>query len=402
MNSEGNLDGPDHQTGFIVLLARAGREASRVAVLKRRILLAVTGLSPQVITETVYALAVERQPAWVPTEVTLVTTAEGAERARLTLLDRKSGWFRKLRREYRLPPIRFDGSSIRVLADAHGRPLSDIRTAEDNAAAADFLLEAIRQATEDPKSEVHVSIAGGRKMMGFFAGYALSLCGRPQDTLSHVLVDAPFEGHPSFFYPSREPRVIYTPPPESRPIDASQARVTLAEIPFVRLRTLVERNRRQPPEGFAGTVDAVQRELTPTVTVDLRAGVILAGWIEVRLKPAELAFYAMIARATASGERIASPSGEDPELARRFLKEYEETAAGSHDRSRTENALRHGMDGAYFQERLSRTDRQLREALGGVEALRYGIRKEGRRPRTVYSLYLEPEAIHFAEAGERI
>src|SRR2546427_12173331 len=52
----------------------------------RRLLLAVTGLSPQVVTETLYALTQKVSPAFVPTEIHLLTTAEGAERARLTLL----------------------------------------------------------------------------------------------------------------------------------------------------------------------------------------------------------------------------------------------------------------------------------------------------------------------------
>jgi CRISPR-associated protein (TIGR02584 family) len=34
-----------------------------------------------------------------------------------------------------------------------------------------------------------MSIAGGRKTMGFYAGYALSLYGRAQDRMSHVLVE---------------------------------------------------------------------------------------------------------------------------------------------------------------------------------------------------------------------
>ena len=372
-----------------------------MATARRRILLAVTGLSPQVVTETVYALAVARKPPWTPTEVRLATTAEGAERARLTLLDRKSGWFHRLRREYRLPSIRFDASCVRVLADASGGPLSDIRTAEDNAAAADFLLEEIRQATADPESEVHVSIAGGRKTMGFFAGYALSLCGRPQDILSHVLVEAPFEGHPSFFYPSREPRVIYTPPPESRPIDASKARVTLAEIPFVRLRALLEHNRGLAEAGFAGAVEAVQQELTPALEIDHAAGVVRAGRQAVELRPAELAFYAMIARATARAESVeCPPEGGDVELARRFLDEYRKTAAGERDLSPTQKALKHGMDGAYFRERLSRLGRQLQEALGRQQALVYGVRKEGKRPKTRYRLEVAPDAIRFVEPGQ--
>jgi hypothetical protein len=39
----------------------------------RRVLLAVTGLSPQIVTETLYALAVDHQPVWIPTEIRIIT-----------------------------------------------------------------------------------------------------------------------------------------------------------------------------------------------------------------------------------------------------------------------------------------------------------------------------------------
>lgn len=50
---------------------------------KRKILLAVTGLSPQIVTETLYALAVGQDTPWIPDEIHLITSCEGAERARL-------------------------------------------------------------------------------------------------------------------------------------------------------------------------------------------------------------------------------------------------------------------------------------------------------------------------------
>lgn len=365
----------------------------------RRVLLAVTGLSPQVVTETIYALAVQRQPAWIPQEVRLVTTAEGAERARLTLLDRKSGWFHRLRREYRLPEIRFNESGIRVVVDGAGRPLADIRTVADNMAAADFLLQEIREITRNPRSELHVSIAGGRKTMGFFAGYALSLCGRPQDMLSHVLVDPPFESHPGFFFPTREPHVIHTPPPESRPLDASQARITLAEIPFVRLRELLERSGRPGKGGYAEAVEAVQREVNPQVEVDCACGVIRAGGTPVRMRPAELAFYAMIARAMRQGRPVRCPPGAaDEPLARLFLAEYER-CAGGRDIGRTMQALRKGMEREYFLERVSRINRALAEALGEARAFPYQIRPAGRRSEADYRLGLGPEAIRLPESA---
>ena len=90
----------------------------------RRILLCVTGLSPQILTETLYALAVERQPSFVPNEIHLLTTVESAERARLTLLSDDPGWFHRLCRDYELHGIRFDESSIHILQDRQNRPLS--------------------------------------------------------------------------------------------------------------------------------------------------------------------------------------------------------------------------------------------------------------------------------------
>lgn len=74
--------------------------------IRRRILLAVTGLTPQVVTETLYALATAETP-FIPTEIHLVTTQTGAESARLNLLLPDTGWFHRLRADYRLPDIAF-------------------------------------------------------------------------------------------------------------------------------------------------------------------------------------------------------------------------------------------------------------------------------------------------------
>jgi CRISPR-associated protein (TIGR02584 family) len=70
------------------------------------------------------------------------------------------------------------------LQQANGEPLVDIRTQANNQAMADGITEWIRSFTADPETAMHVSIAGARKTMGFYAGYALSLYSRSQDRLS--------------------------------------------------------------------------------------------------------------------------------------------------------------------------------------------------------------------------
>lgn len=82
----------------------------------RRVLLAVCGLSPQVLTETIYALAVKRKPLFIPTEIHLVTTQEGARRVRLTLLSHRPGWLGRLCRVFEC--FLTDMERKRLLAEA--------------------------------------------------------------------------------------------------------------------------------------------------------------------------------------------------------------------------------------------------------------------------------------------
>ena len=153
----------------------------------RHIFVAVTGQTPQIVTETLYALMVERR---IPiSEVFIITTRVGAERIRRDLLDPAQGQFFAFCREYGFDPgsIRFDDGHILTITRTSRRhrrtggatstspgeiELDDIRTVEDNRCLAEQLLGIIRQLTEDPRTVVHGSIAGGRKTM---SAYMLSL-----------------------------------------------------------------------------------------------------------------------------------------------------------------------------------------------------------------------------------
>lgn len=358
-----------------------------------RTLLCVTGLSPQVVTETLYALAVQRH--WVPDRVRLVTTSEGARRARLSLLSDSVGWFRRLCREYALPEIRFTGDDIVVLTDTRGRPIDDIRTPEDNERAADILIEEVRRLTSDPDSELHVSIAGGRKTMGFYLGYALSLFGRPQDRLSHVLVSAPFESLWDFFYPTRESHIVQVAGNDLA--DARDAEITLAEIPFVSLRHGMAERLLTGKVKFAEAVESVSRALAPPeLVIDLVGRRIRAAGRMVELSPASLALLAVFAKRRISGEEpLAAPPKEvpDAEWAGRFLDEYRTIRGRMADNEQTERSLAKGMDGGYFSICKSRLHRELRNKIGDA-ARDYLIEDGGKRPRR-YQLGLHADSIHF-------
>ncbi len=368
---------------------------------RKNILLAVTGLSPQTLTETVYALAVERKPGWVPHEIHLVTTADGAERARLALLWDEPAWFHRLCRDYGLPDIAFDEDHVHVIPDAGGNPLPDIRTPADNECVADFICDMVRQFTVSTKTELHVSIAGGRKTMGYYLGYALSLFGRPWDRLSHVLVSEPYESTWDFFYPTPYSRVIQTRNGDLA--DTRNARVMLAEIPFVSLRHGLDPALIEGRSRFSEVVSAVRASLgPPRLELDLPGQCIRAGGRECHLPPAQLALLSVFARRALEGRPPLSspPKGvPDERWADRFLKEYRLIRSGEMDAcERTCRALKKGMDGDYFSSTKAALHRSLRQCLGAA-ASPYLIDDGGVRPGR-YGLRLPPEAIQYCNTPE--
>ena len=361
------------------------------ATYPRRILLAVTGLSPQIVTETLYALAITNEPPWVPTEIRVITTARGADEARRTLLSGRPGWFRRLCADYRLPEIAFGVEDIRVITGPDGKPLDDILEEADNAAVADFITEEVREITADPQASLHVSIAGGRKTMGFYVGYALSLFGRAQDRLSHVLVSPPFESRPDFFYPA----------PCTRPIDegldARDARVHLGEIPFVRLRQGLPERLLEGRARFSEAVAEAQKALPPPLLhLDPARRTVTAGGESFVLSPAQFAFYWMMAERCGAvrGGAHWSDSGMGNELlayCRRL----------GHVNEQTEKAYRN-YEKDNFDPTKAHVNRALRRALGERRAAPYLIGKldpiAGSRYRR-FGLSLPPAAITIAPAS---
>jgi len=360
----------------------------------RRILLAITGLTPQVVTETLYALMLE-EPQALPEEVHILTTSEGAERARLALLSEQPGWFHRLCRDFDLGPIDFGTHNIHVLHGTDGKPLSDIRSAADNACVADQVAELVRGFTEDATTQLHISMSGGRKTLGFFAGYALSLWGRDGDRLTHVLVSDPYESSWDFFYPTRYEHVIATR--NGKLADCSQAEITLADLPFVRLRHGLPRELLSGQSSFVEAVAAAQRRLAPpSLTICCAGQYVIAAGKRIQIAPAELAFLSWFAGRAQSGlGGVPCPSDGAPsqEHATAYLAEYRRIRGLIGDDGRTAARYRHGMGKADFEERKSKLKRCLSAELGDA-AQPYLVVGEGRRPMR-FRLALPPDAVAF-------
>jgi len=384
-------------------------QVAEPAACARRVLLAVTGLSPQIVTETIYALW-KQDPRLVPDQVHIVTTRQGAEHARLNLLSPAIGWVERLRREYDLPPIQFPAEHIHLIPGAEGTALDDIRTPEDNVRAADFITELVRRLTQDEDSALHVSIAGGRKSMGYFLGYALSLFGRPQDRMSHVLVTPPFEGHRDFYYPSLTERPIHVEQGgKDVAYDCRNAQVDLAWIPFVRLRAAQHRPLVEGQARFSDCVGAAQEALAErALVIDLKGKRIRAGGQNIRLPPSELAFLSWFARRAKGGLpslpgiTVKDPEERGTDYRAQFLAELEQIDPLLDEDSKTLKAagLRYGMLPEYFNAKNSKLNSTLKNKLGALAARPYLVLQEF--DGAGYALALPPEAIQYAALPARM
>ncbi len=275
--------------------AERARSPSRGPTL---VLVAVAGLTPQVVTETVYVLLVRDQHRGL-IEVHVLTTEAGRAVALKRLLDPRDGAIHRLCRDYRISPTRiaFPPEHVHVLRAADGRPLDDIRSSADNAAVADQIMTFVRDQTTRPDVVVHGSIAGGRKTMSMLLGTAFMLFGRAQDRLSHVLVSPEFENSPAFFYPPPRPTRVRLA--NGRTADASRAKVELAEVTFPRLRNLPTPSGLEGPVRYADLVRAAQAALDhttfPELLVDMPGCAVGVGGTRVSLPRRLMTFYSLFA-----------------------------------------------------------------------------------------------------------
>jgi len=246
-------------------------------------LLCAVGTSPAVVTETLFALAVRpegRAPAIVD-GLTLITTSIGRDR----VLKGVSDALRAMANDYPQAAHRFPHAlpddAILVPRLHDNAELTDVATPAESSAMGAALLLTVRRLTTPGAVPLHASVAGGRKTMGSYLGQAMSLFGRPCDTMSHVLATPSVETCREFYFPPANPTTLTTF--SGHPFDASAERINLYDIPFVRVRLAIGElpDTTDLPHLFA----AAQSALDPHVIIDLAARTVSVGPAPLDLSP---------------------------------------------------------------------------------------------------------------------
>jgi len=392
----------------------------------RKILMCVCGTSPAVITETLYALITQSEP-FIPDEIHVVTTLAGKAKVLQELLAPGTGQFHALMADW-LPgrAIGFDESTVHVISQARAgqaptpnpfgglmreslearapamrtTELADIQTSEDNEAAADTIYRVMGQLKAVPGTQLHASVAGGRKSMSFYMGHAFSLLADLDDTLSHVLVSEPFEnGQLKFYYPPRTPQTLsyQDKDKQTQTVCTADAHIELAELSVLKLGGFLGQDWPEKAKGsLSFAVQLAQAALgAPTVKVvynDSGAGAGACGWLElcgekITLSPLQFTVFALHALACKHQDEL--PEGAALNL-QALTKEFWHDLGDVSD---------HYFETTEFKTTASKIREQLRQSVGPVEK-HFQIVAARSKPVGRKLLQVAPEQIELVGLGE--
>ncbi len=262
----------------------------------KRVMLSVLGLSPQVLTEALYALNQENR---MVNEIHVITTRTGKDLIHSRLLASGEGAYFKFLEEYDIPKslVSFDPSNIHVLKDNSQYELDDIVSPEHNEILIEKCMNLTWELTSNDSQAVYFMIAGGRKTMSACLALAAQFYGRPQDRIFHVLVSPEFENSRDFFYPPKKPRLVATIDKTGARCfrDSKDAKIWLISMPFVSVRDKLRSEDLEKPADPDSLMASLIRDNPPGLEIDLSEGFLTYKLRRLDLKPTELALLTFFA-----------------------------------------------------------------------------------------------------------
>ena len=368
----------------------------------KHVLISVVGLSPQVITETLYCYWCLASPPVPITEVFALTTLHGKQALEETLLG-DNGKLKSLCNDYDLSSIHFDLTNIHLLKGADGQPLEDISSVVDNEALADQIFAFVRTLATSTDVCLHASIAGGRKTMGLYIGLAMQFYGRPDDTLSHVLVNPELENQEFFYPPPDNANVILD---DGRTIPADEIRLELAEIPLLLLKEKIPFLNEHTDAGYTELIKIAQREynvlqaISPVI-INTFSRCLEIGEVTINLTPLELALYLFFARQHQEREVEDRYFISRSDIREGFLTDtLKEIVSQIPARDFRLEGLK-GWENdpiARFSQIRSNINRKIREGLGEAQSTHYQIQSwnsSSNQDEICYGLALSKDRIQF-------
>lgn len=392
----------------------------------KNILLCVAGMTPQIVTETLYAITQDKTEPVKIDQIKIITTLTGRDKIVKELLDVDNGQFYKFCNDYKIDPLTItfrEEDIILLVHDESGTAMDDIRTTDDNDKAANQICEIVRSLTLDNNTRIFASIAGGRKTMSVYLTMGMQLYGRSWDRLSHVLVNKEFEAlSGKFYYIPPTPTNIEGNGPERKILSTADAKIELAPIPFLRLREIVNRYDKHRNSDLANLVLRTQSDLdlleTPgNLVINLKNLSVTIRKREATMTDLQMSIYLLFAlyrKGKLSGNKthgwrsLNQILKSDLEYVCRMLTKANGEEMGLHEIDKHSKSTSFFASFAlvaqgpiidssgYLSKTFSEANSKLRSNLeaGGIPEIYYLSRRKGENSATYeYALDIDPESI---------
>ncbi len=329
--------------------------------MNKNILICVSGLTPQIVTETLFCLSVKQK---IPVhEIYILTTKRGRE----VILGRDpspstpksplKNEIEALCKKYKIKKPLFEENDTHIIvAKEESIELFDIRSDKDNILFPNKVCDFIRTKTSSPNTTLFCSITGGRKSMSVHLANALSLFAREQDKLLHVLTkeEHEFKG----FFPATKK--------EADDLE-------LSEIPFVKLRPLLSKEIKSEyleKMTFDKIVKYTQNQLkvftdNKNLILDIQRRSLTFGQNSITLEPMEFIFYFYFVDIKLRGkEKISIHEITSPEVANMLLNYIEQYYKYYYlDEKKVRKLKEKGIDAENFRTKRSKINPKLSELI---------------------------------------
>lgn len=369
----------------------------------KNILLAVIGLTPQVITETLFAI--HQQHRWI-NAIHVITTRQGKEAINAKLLAPKDGYYYRYCADYGIDTrsIAFGFDHVHVITGVNGIELDDIADEGDNENLLRKCLELTFKFTKDSNTSVFFSVAGGRKTMTSCLTLAAQLYGRRQDRIYHVLVSPEFESSRNFYYP----------PPQSVSIELKDvkghryfketkyAEINLIPMPFISIRDRLTQDMLEEPKDPATLMLSLIREEPYRLTIDFPSQKITYKNLEIDMMPARLALYALFAMQKKDCEKEAASCRNCTDCYIDIQTIYRQQSrltelywriSGSREPLEMSDSGICSINAENFNSYKSKIKEDLRKGFGLYALPELEIKAVGKRPSTRYGIKIDKDRI---------
>ncbi len=352
--------------------------------MNQEIFVAVVGTTPQIVTETIYYYAhpyygVNRKFS----EIKLITTKKGKELLMKLLFEERQLDALCDALGMEKGEIALDEKDIILLKRDNEAILDDVRETDDYDSMS-ALFDVVKQYTDDPKTRVTATVAGGRKTMSAMMALALQLYGREHDELIHILApDEKMKFGSTWYFPDD-------------PADPEQ-KLEVSHFPILRIGRYLGAELRLPPNVLLNKLQEKIIDQAPITELRIVGDTFIAEGESFKLPPQSAAFLRSIIK-----RRIeASCSNNCPgckicaadrlrladEIPSHYLPEYGKVKGTSSETYKSQRvkilATKNPGDVINIDEQLSRLRKKIEEA---------NISKKFKDAMRVQNLFLDPES----------